>query len=721
MKLILTYALLCAVLSPLVSSASTLNVGRFGLAAVEMDDAIYVMGGYARGGLVGSVERIDSATGTAELLDVSVRPRFFHHAVVYDDRIIIFGGSAPGDEQGRLVESLDPLTGEVTELTQLPRVRNRPRGWVLDNRLYIIGGSPTRQQPAAEVDIYDFTTGTWTEGAPKPTATEPAIVYRDGRIYAVAGYDGRNGTTVFEVYDPATDSWESLAPLPVRTSAHSATLAGDRLYVMGDYHQVSRTMVYDFATDRWEMMKLDYRPSRHHAALWHNEELWVIGGNVDRQTRLEWIQRFPAAELAEVATRDVVPADDLTDVMTRPAQAVVPGHHPLSGRIEQWVESLAEIDAIQIRWYRRHEHELMGELGAPTLLCEFLYDGAQNYSLYIPERKLTISSCPDGIQLRSGLVKAHYVVESEKDEQELERLLETLNIPFDIAAFIVSDAREFMERRVRTQQWRSLGDREDGDQVVSQMRLASLLPFTTTRGQGGYIDIDPRTGLWLAIRALADEAGDDIDAQDPVAELLGATRTVIASEREFAAPDTDRIRLATRQEGDSAAASVMNVHRRPARACGVRTRTPVADADALLNNPAPDFTLKLLDGSEFTLADHRGQVVVLDFWATWCGPCVRALPHMRTLAEEFADEDVVIVGISRDRAGQERQVQRVLEQHEITYPNGIDVDDIGPRYGVRGIPNVVLIDREGVIRSRKVGFSERTMQQLKSEIRTWLE
>lgn len=714
-------AVLFALLLPCATVADTLNVGRFGPAAVVLDDAIYVVGGFARGGLVGSVERIDPTTGKAQLLSASVRPRFFHHAVTHNDRIIIYGGYAPDDEQGRLVESFDPRTGEVVELTRLPRARKWPRGWVIDNRLYIIGGSPARQNPVAEVDIYDFETGTWHVGASKPTPTEAVVFYRDGKLYAVAGYNGRHGTTVFEVYDPSTDTWDSLSPLPVRTSAHSATLSGDQLYVMGDYHQVSRTMVYDFTTDEWAMLKLDYKPSRHHAALWHDDTLWVIGGNVDSQTRLEWIQRFPLNTLVTADTRAVLPSDDLTDMVTQTARAMSPGHHPLSNTIDEWLDALSAIDAIQIRWYRRHEHALMGELGEPALLCEFLYAGPQRYSLFIPEHQLVIESNHEGVQFRSSARNAHYGIAHESDPHQLVSLLQTLNIPLDIAALMVVDPKAYMERRVRLQQWRLEKDIADGDRMITRMRTARQPPFLPTRGQGGWIDLDADTGLWLSIQAVGAPDQDEVDLDDPLSGLLGGTRTVIAATHVMEPPGDSQIRSAARQEGDTTAASATDVYRRPAGTCGVASRTPVADPDALMNNPAPPFTLTLLDGDTFDIEAQHGKVVVIDFWATWCGPCVQALPHMRTLAGSFEDEDVVFLGVSRDRAGQERQVRQVLERHEITFANGIDVDDIAPRYGVRGIPNVVLIDKDGIIRSRKVGFSERTMQQLKAEIQTWLD
>lgn len=136
----------------------------------------------------------------------------------------------------------------------------------------------------------------------------------------------------------------------------------------------------------------------------------------------------------------------------------------------------------------------------------------------------------------------------------------------------------------------------------------------------------------------------------------------------------------------------------------------------LSGKPAPDFELELLDGSTFRLADHREKIVVLDFWATWCAPCVRALPDIRALDVDFRERGVKVVGISRDRAGHEDRVREMVEDKELAYPIGIDVSDISRQYAVRGIPCVVVIDREGIVQGRKVGFSTAGMRALREDL-----
>lgn len=142
----------------------------------------------------------------------------------------------------------------------------------------------------------------------------------------------------------------------------------------------------------------------------------------------------------------------------------------------------------------------------------------------------------------------------------------------------------------------------------------------------------------------------------------------------------------------------------------------MADVD-LLDEEAPDFELTLLDGDVFRLSEQRGKVVLVDFWATWCPPCVESLPFLQEMYEDMGGEDVVFIGVSVDRAGMEDRVRNMLDRFGIEYLIGINGDgDIAMEYGAVSIPTMVLIDRDGVVRQQKVGFSPAGMEELKEEL-----
>jgi thiol-disulfide isomerase/thioredoxin len=133
-------------------------------------------------------------------------------------------------------------------------------------------------------------------------------------------------------------------------------------------------------------------------------------------------------------------------------------------------------------------------------------------------------------------------------------------------------------------------------------------------------------------------------------------------------------------------------------------------ADEILNEPAPGFTLARVYGDSVSLAGLSGKVVILDFWATWCGPCISAFPHLQKVAEHFSDNDEVVflaVNTWEGDMGEER-IQKVtdfIEKNEYTFTVLFDEDTIVDEYGVRGIPTRFAVGRDGQIKFRDIGFS----------------
>jgi len=119
---------------------------------------------------------------------------------------------------------------------------------------------------------------------------------------------------------------------------------------------------------------------------------------------------------------------------------------------------------------------------------------------------------------------------------------------------------------------------------------------------------------------------------------------------------------------------------------------------------APDFDLLDLDGNHVRLSDYRGKVVVLDFWATWCPPCRRALPHLQQLSDQYADQGIVVIGISVDQGGA-KVVKPFVARNGYTFKIVMADDKVHRDFGgVSSIPTTFFITPEGRIAGSFVGY-----------------
>ena len=119
--------------------------------------------------------------------------------------------------------------------------------------------------------------------------------------------------------------------------------------------------------------------------------------------------------------------------------------------------------------------------------------------------------------------------------------------------------------------------------------------------------------------------------------------------------------------------------------------------------PAPDFAVTTLDGQTLKLSEFKGKRVVVDFWATWCPPCVKEIPHFIQLRTETPADEVVIVGISSEDA---ETLQPFIKKKGVNYPIAATDELPAPYNAVTSIPTTFFIDRNGIIQHIAVGYHD---------------
>jgi len=147
-------------------------------------------------------------------------------------------------------------------------------------------------------------------------------------------------------------------------------------------------------------------------------------------------------------------------------------------------------------------------------------------------------------------------------------------------------------------------------------------------------------------------------------------------------------------------------------------RSPGTDSP-LVGQPAPDFKLDLLDGKPFQLAQQRGKILVLDFWATWCGPCLQAMPDVERTVAEFADQGVELYAVNLEET--ESQIKQTMERHKLHLNVLLDRDGVvAQRYAATAIPQTVVIDQQGKVVRLFVGGGAKLSEQLRAAINSLL-
>jgi len=135
---------------------------------------------------------------------------------------------------------------------------------------------------------------------------------------------------------------------------------------------------------------------------------------------------------------------------------------------------------------------------------------------------------------------------------------------------------------------------------------------------------------------------------------------------------------------------------------------PRPQSKLIEDSPFPPLEFTDLDGKTHNIKDYRGKVVIIDFWATWCGPCRAATPYLLEVYEKFKDKGLVIFGISLDTS--RKELTDYLEEHKIPWPQYFDglgwQNKIWQQIGGNAIPLIIVIDQQGIVRHSGISAPE---------------
>jgi len=131
-----------------------------------------------------------------------------------------------------------------------------------------------------------------------------------------------------------------------------------------------------------------------------------------------------------------------------------------------------------------------------------------------------------------------------------------------------------------------------------------------------------------------------------------------------------------------------------------------------------NFTLKGINGKTYNIKDYRGKVVLLDFWASWCGPCKISIPHFEKLYSQYKDKGFVVLGIGLENAQNLIRASKILN---INYPVLQGTQEIAQVFRIRAIPTTFLLDKEGEIIFAQMGFNNRLPEILSEKIDSLLK
>lgn len=135
--------------------------------------------------------------------------------------------------------------------------------------------------------------------------------------------------------------------------------------------------------------------------------------------------------------------------------------------------------------------------------------------------------------------------------------------------------------------------------------------------------------------------------------------------------------------------------------------------------PAPPIQVVTTSGQQVGLANYKGYVLVMDFFATWCIPCKESIPHLIDLNRKYGKQGLQVLGMSVDDEG-EKEVKAFIADKRITYPVALAGEEVQTDYGLRSVPTVFVINKKGIVAEKFMGFNDQVARNMEALIKKLL-
>jgi hypothetical protein len=300
-------------------------------------------------------------------------PKRFASAEIVGNFLYVFNGTTEGGILNRRVEKIDLTDGSVQYLSDNPQPSRVAGVSVWDSKIYSFGGTSGPNEYSNKLYQFDPQIDTWTELAEMPLATETKGEIVNGKLYVIGGYNGAVSNRV-DVYNIASGIWEANIVMPVGISAHSTSVIGSRIYMVGDFANLTSLAYFDTFDNSIHFLSNNLNSRRHCAAEAVNGSLFAIGGNTNSSIESSIISVQKADIVTSIYETSVA---DLFELYPNPTSDILNmnknfDHLKIYDIQGKEVESFTNVVKVNISKLKRGTYILKGNIGVKLYQAKFI-------------------------------------------------------------------------------------------------------------------------------------------------------------------------------------------------------------------------------------------------------------------------------------------------------------------------------------------------------------